>query len=230
MRIPLYIDFRGKRVAVIGGGGVGTTRVRKFLDAGAEVTVYSLNFTEELEQVEREGKVRLVKMNASEIDFDRTLKEYHLVVVAIGDKQYNDKILDAARKNKVWVNLANDAERTEIVVPFEGGKDGIRFAVTTEGKSGIVARKVRDRFQEILERSDEIFYLLRAMDHLKRYMKSKDIPVNVRMRLYTAISSDEKFRRLVREEKVTEAQRYAEKLVEEYVSGKRKLEEGGLEF
>ncbi len=230
MRIPLYIEFQGKKVAVIGGGGVGTTRAKKFINAGADVTVFSLQFSEELQKLSEENKVKLVKTDVSELDFESVLEEFNLVVVAIGEKEYNEKILNIAKKTKTLVNLANDAEKTEVVVPFEGGKDGIRFAVTTEGKSGVVARKVKNAFQKMLEENDEIFYFLKAMDHLKKYMKAREIPINVRMKLYTAVSTDEKFRKLVSEEKVDEARKYAEELVEEYVSGKRELGSGGLEF
>ncbi len=230
MRVPLYIEFHGKKVAVIGGGGVGTTRARKFINAGADVTVYSLQFSDELQKLSEENKVKLVKTDISKLDFESLLEEYNLVVVAIGEKEYNEKILNIAKKTKTLVNLANDAEKTEVVVPFEGGKDGIRFAVTTEGKSGVVARKVKNAFQKLLEENDEIFYFLKAMDHLKKYMKAREIPINVRMKLYTAVSTDKKFRKLVSEEKVDEARKYAEELVEEYVSGIRELKSGGLEF
>jgi precorrin-2 dehydrogenase/sirohydrochlorin ferrochelatase len=112
-----------------------------------------------------------------------------------------------------------------VVVPFEGEVEGIRFAVTTEGKSGVVARKVRDAFQRMLEEDDETIYFLRAMDHLKKYMKSKNVPVQMRMKLYFVISSDPEFRRLVKEEDIEGARLLAEKLVKEYLSGKRKIDE-----
>jgi precorrin-2 dehydrogenase/sirohydrochlorin ferrochelatase len=45
------------------------------------------------------------------------------------------------------------------------------------------------------------------------------------MKLYFVISADEEFRSLVEEGKVNEARELAEKLVEEYVSGKREIDE-----
>jgi len=65
MRIPLFIEFEGKRVLVIGGGGVGTLRAKKFLEAGASVKVLSLDFSDELKELSREGRVELVKGDAS---------------------------------------------------------------------------------------------------------------------------------------------------------------------
>jgi precorrin-2 dehydrogenase/sirohydrochlorin ferrochelatase len=130
-----------------------------------------------------------------------------------------------ARKYKVLVNLANDADRTEVVVPFEGDVEGIRYAVTTEGKSGVVARKVRDEFQKMLEEDDEKIYFLKAMHHLKKHMKAINVPVQMRMKLYFVISADEEFRELIRNEDVEGARSLAEKLVEEYTSGKREIDE-----
>lgn len=230
MRIPLYIDFNGKKVVIIGGGGVGTTRAKKFIEAGAEVVVYSLKFSEDLVRLSNEGKVKLVSVDIEKINFEKILRNAQVVVVAIGDKSYNEKIVEVARRYKTLVNLANDAEKTEVVVPFEGGRNGIRFAVTTEGKSGVVARKVKEAFQKVLEEDEEILYFLNAMEYLKKYMKSREVPVNLRMKLYYVVSSDEKFRKLVKEQKVEEARKYVEDLVGDYMSGKKELNVETLEF
>lgn len=226
MRIPLYIEFTGKKVLIIGGGGVGTVRARKFHEAGAEIRVLSLEFSEELVELSKGGKVELIKGDAFNKNLLESLISWcDLVTVAVGDLRLNDSVIELARKYKALVNLANDAERTEVVVPFEGEVNGIRFAVTTEGKSGVVARRVRDLFMETLKEDSESLYLLEAMHYLKKYMKSKDIPVQLRMKLYFVISADGEFRKLVNEGRVNEARELAERLVEEYVSGKREIDE-----
>lgn len=230
MRIPLYIEFQGKKVAVIGGGGVGTLRAKKFLEAGAEVTVFSHEFSDELVELSKSGAVKLVRTSIEKMDFDKLASEFNLIVIAIGTKDFNSRVIEAAAKHKTMVNLANDAKITEVVVPFEGGKDGIRFAVTTEGKSGVVARKVRDIFQKALEEQDELIYFLNAMDYLKNYMKASKIPVNLRMKLYSIVSSDEKFLKFVRDGRVDEARKLAEEIVEDYVSGRKSAEDGGMQF
>ncbi len=226
MRIPLFIEFEGKRVLVIGGGGVGTSRTKKFLEAGAEVRVLSLEFSEELRKLAEKGKVKLIKGNAfDEILLERLISESDLVVVAIPNVDINDSICRIAKKYKTLVNLANDAERTEVVVPFEDEVEGIRFAVTTEGKSGIVARKVKEAFKKMLEEDEETIFFLKAMEHLKKFMKSHNVPVQLRMKLYFVISADPEFRKLVKEGKVDDARSLAEKLVEDYVSGRRRIDE-----
>ncbi|TDA25442.1 MAG: bifunctional precorrin-2 dehydrogenase/sirohydrochlorin ferrochelatase [Archaeoglobi archaeon] len=213
MRIPLFIEFGGRKVAVIGGGYVGTSRAKKFAEVGAQVTVFSLNFSEELLRMGEEGKVRLVKKEASELEEE--LKEFDLVVVAIGDKNLNEKFKELSRKYRFLLNLANSAEETEVVVPFEGGKGGIRFAVTTEGKSGVVARKVREMFQSVLENDKTIYVFLSAMEHLKKYMKEREIPVNVRMKIYSITGSSQELMRIAETGNLEEAKKFVEKIAEE---------------
>lgn len=212
MRIPLFIEFDGKKIAVIGGGNVGTARAKKFLEAGAEVTIFSLNFTEELLNLSEKGKVRIIRKNVE--DLDHELSDFHLVVVAIEEKKYNKKFQELAKKYKFLLNLANEASETEVVVPFEGEKDGIRFAVTTEGKSGVVARMVRDKFQKLLEEDKMIFTYLSAMEHLKNFMKSRNVPINVRMKLYRVASSSQELLRLSELGEVEKARKFVEEIVE----------------
>jgi precorrin-2 dehydrogenase/sirohydrochlorin ferrochelatase len=231
MRVPIYVEFEGKNVLVIGGGGVGTFRAKKFLNAGASVKVLSLDFSEELKNLQKDGKVELIMGDVRDIEkLERLIEESDLVVVALPFTDYNDTIVEIAKRYKTLVNLANDAKKTEVVIPFEGEFEGIRFAVTTEGKSGIVARRVKDIFLKALEEDEDVVFFLKAMDHLKKYMKSKNVPIQLRMKLYFAVSDDEQFRKLVREGDVESAKKWAEKLVEEYVSGKRELDVEGIEF
>ncbi len=216
MRIPLYIDFKDKNVAVIGGGSVGTNRAKKFINAGANVTVYSDKFSDELIKLARDGRLNLVKADVSSLNFEEIIKKSHLIVVAISDKSYNEQILNLAKRYKTIVNLANDAEKTEVVVPFEGGIDGIRFAVTTEGRSGLVARDVRNIMQKTLEKNNELLKTLEAMAFVKNYMKSKNVPVNLRLKLYPVIYSDSTFRELVKNGNIYKIAEYIESLIKEY--------------
>ncbi len=227
MRIPLYIDFNGKNVLVIGGGGVGASRARKFMEAGANVRVISIEFSEELSNLD----VELVKGDARDKELlEEHLKWCDLVTVAVPDTGLNEKIIELARKHKALVNLANDAEKTEVVVPFEGEIEGIKFAVTTEGKSGVVARIVRDRIAEMLGDDEETLNLLKAMDYLKKYMKENEVPVRVRMKMYFAISSDGGFRKLVSEGRVEEAKRYAIEFLEDFMKGKREIKDDAVKI
>ncbi len=231
MRIPLYIEMTGKNVLIIGGGGVGTSRAKKFLNAGANVKVLSLEFTPEIVEMEKENqRLELIKSDANLFNLEPLFEWAHLVTIAVGDLKLNEVAKELALKKKCFLNLANDSLHTEVVVPFDGEYEGIRFAVTTEGKSGVVARMVRDSILDMLKNDEEKVYLLKAMEYLKKFMKAEKIPINLRMSLYFEISSNSEFRGLVREGKIEEAKLLAEKLVQEYVSGKKQPKSRPLTF
>lgn len=228
MRIPLYIEFSGKNVLIIGGGGVGTVRAKKFKEAGANVRILSLDFSEELKKMD----VELIKGDAKDAKLlEENIKWCDLVTVAVNDLSVNDLVIELSRKYKALVNLANDAKRTEVVIPFDDNVDGIRFAVTTEGKSGIVARIIRDKIRELIEEDRETQNLLKAMEFLKSYMKKNNIPVDIRMKMYFAVSQDETFKELVSKGKIEEAKEYAINYLKEYMNGKREIkDEGWIRF
>lgn len=231
MRLPLYIEFKELKILVVGGGGVGTSRVKKFLSAGAEVRVLSLAFSSDLEELKRDDRLTLVEGNASETDvLERHVKWCDLVTVAIGNLAINVPIIEVAKVHRKLVNLANDAENTQVVVPFEGAVKGIRFAVTTEGGSGIVARRARDKIEALLEGDTLLTAQLEAMSHLKRYMKSANIPIDLRMKLYFAVFGEQQFQKLLEEGKVEEAKAMTEQLVADFSSGKLELKDAKINF
>ena len=88
-----------------------------------------------------------------------------------------------------------------------------------------MARIIRDKIKKLIEEDVETQNLLKAMDFLKSYMKENDIPVNVRMKMYFAVSQDEKFRELISRGRVDEAKEYALKYLKEYLEGKREIKD-----
>jgi precorrin-2 dehydrogenase/sirohydrochlorin ferrochelatase len=215
MRLPLFIEMRHKNVLVIGGGSVGTSRVKKFLSAGANITVLSLDFSDELKELRAEGKIKLVKRDA----FDREILEAFisksdLVVVALNTQALNDRVIELSKKHNTLVNLTNDADETEVVVPFEARVGNLRIAMTSEGKSGIVVREALRKTVNYLSKDREIHDLFNLMYYLKKHMKEAGIPIDIRMKLYFEVFNDKEFKTLVSEGKCKAAKERLEKIVE----------------
>ena len=214
MRIPLFIEMQNKDVLVIGGGSIGTSRTRKFSSAGAFVTVLSSDFSDELRELGADGKARLIKGDASnKILLEELISNSDIVVVALDTLELNDTVIGLAKKYGALVNLANDADGTEVVVPFETEVKGLRIAMTSEGKSGIVVREALKRVVDFLSNDREIANLLNLMHHLKVFMKSAGVPVKTRMKLYSEVFGDEEFRARARGGDIDGAKGRAEEII-----------------
>ncbi len=199
MRIPLWIEASTLRVLVVGGGNVGTRRALKFHDAGAEVRVLSLWFTDKLvEAAKRSKRISLIKASAEDIELlEENVKWADIIVIATDNPKVNELVWDIALKYRKLVNDATNAKRTHIVVPYEGEVHGIRIAVTSEGRSGIAARWARDRIINYLERDYVVKTLYDVMSSVKLVLK-KLLPVaKKRIPIYFEIERDEAFREAV---------------------------------
>ena len=210
MRVPLFIEFSGRNVLVIGGGGVGTRRALKFLKAGARVRVLSLEFSSELMRYAEQGFVELIRGDAHDEELLRRNIEWaDLVVIATNDPAINARVRELARELRRFFNDATNAEETEVVVPFEGEINGIRIAVTTEGLSGIIARRTLNKVMNMLREDEELMNMARVWYAVKRRIKETISDVRTRLSLYMELDNDEKFNELARKGLINEALDYA---------------------
>jgi len=208
--------MEGRRVLVVGGGNVGTRRALKFLEAGAHVRVLSLYFSDILrEEASRNPRLELVEGDASREDVVREHVSWaDIVVIATDNPEVNRIVWSVAKSMRKWVNDATNAERTEVVVPYEGEVfDGLRFAVTSEGRSGVAARWARDRIKQCLEKDVELKTLFEAMSHAKQFLKKVIPDAKKRFPIYFEIEKDPLFREAVRRGDVGKAKKRAEEII-----------------
>ncbi|BDR92209.1 precorrin-2 dehydrogenase/sirohydrochlorin ferrochelatase family protein [Vulcanisaeta souniana] len=209
VRVPLFIEFNGRNVLVIGGGAVGTRRAVKFLLAGANVRVLSLEFSNELIHYAEQGKLELINGDAHDLELLRRNIEWaDLVVIATNDSVINERVRKTARELRKLFNDATNAEETEVVVPFEGEINGIRIAITTEGLSGVIARRTLDKVMNFLREDEELMNMARVWYAVKSRLKETVSDVRTRLSLYMELDNDEKFNELARRGLVDEALNY----------------------
>jgi len=211
MRLPLYIDFNGKKVLILGGGVVGFRRAKRFLEAGAHVTVYSVDFIDEFEKLEN---VCLIRGDVKDLDKVRELiSNSDLVVVALPTREYNETICELARSYKVLVNLANDSKNTEVLIPLERRFDDIRVTVTSEGKSVLVSREVMRVISKCIS-SEDIRMVEGLMLKIKSYVIERYKDHRIRNKIYRRLVEDEDFNYLISLHRYEEALNRARDLID----------------
>jgi precorrin-2 dehydrogenase/sirohydrochlorin ferrochelatase len=215
-RVPLYIEFSDKSVLIIGGGYVGTKRALKFLEAGAHVIVIALKPSSELIRASSMGNVDLVIADANTFNYDRVMDKINLLVYAIPtNSELKYKLRRLASERRILFNDTTNASETEVVVPFEGEVNGIRFAVTSEGKSGVAASMVRDYIQATLSRSD-IHPIVNAWYEAKQLIKKLVDDPHVRMRLYFMLKGDERFLEIARSGDINRVVKYVSEVIKNH--------------
>ena len=139
--LPLGLDLHDRPCLVVGGGPIGTRKVRSLLDAGARVTVVSPEVTPELAAEIRDGRVRW-----SEEPFRPDhLDGARLVVVATDDPAANALAAEHARVRGALLCDATSGERSDVIFGALHDDDGVTIAAFTDGRDPGRARATRDR-------------------------------------------------------------------------------------
>ncbi len=213
VRIPLFIEFSGKKVLVLGGGYTATKRVEKFLSAGSHVIVIAMDASRELRGLGAQGDVDLIIGDLRLMDLNFIARGFDLVVYAVPDEGLRATARRAAAAGNALFNDATNAEETEVVVPFEGEYMGVRLAVTTEGKSGVAARAVRDYLVNVLEGSGDMASFITAWYAAKEKIKKEVASPSRRMQLYMRLRDDDAFKSLAKSGRVDDVLKYVDEAI-----------------
>ena len=201
--IPVYLEFKGLKVAVIGGGSVGTRRAKLLSEAGADVTVYSIDFSEELGELAGKDMVKLVELPkdvAPEVLADVIPGNTVLVVIATSNLEFNKRLSRKLLSRGILVNNATDARSGNTVFPFRGEvyDGGIKISVTSLGRTGVAARRALEYCIESLEDNSYLRNLYEVMSKFKSILISCISDPKRRFPLYFKVDRDSLFHELVR--------------------------------
>jgi precorrin-2 dehydrogenase / sirohydrochlorin ferrochelatase len=141
---PLFINLRGKKCVVIGGGAVALRKVIPLLECGAKVTVVSPGFIPELKRLKGRKAIVLVQRSFNPED----LKGAAIVIAATDSKEINQEIAERGKKQGALVNVVDDPEDSDFIVPSFFRRGDLTLAVSTGGASPALARKVRTWLEE----------------------------------------------------------------------------------
>jgi len=143
---PIFLNIQGKRSIVIGGGNVALRKIKMLLECGAKVTVISPAPRREISKLSEERTIRLMERVYKASD----LKDAVIAFVCTDAKRVNRKAADEARKAGVFVNVADDPERSDFIIPSFFRRGNLTVAVSTSGASPALAKKIRARLEKSL--------------------------------------------------------------------------------
>ena len=217
MIVDLNLD--SKYVIVIGGGTEGVRKVRGLLGQNCKITVISNRFNRYLLSLDKSGKIQLVKAKLKDAKILDDYKNPFLILAATNDKLLNRKLVDKGRQMGSFVYAADDPLYSDFSYASVINIEGImQVAISTSGKSPIMARKVRIKAERILrrviKRSDientklQEFARIAARPKIKTLDKRKEF-------LYSIIH-DQQIQNLIKEDRFEDAKSTTLKLLEKW--------------
>lgn len=147
MYLPLWIDMEGKKVLVVGGGEVALRRAKTVLEAGADVTLIAPERVKGWEELSVQWQKEKYE--------DRPVDGYDMVIIATDHSETNQKLNRRCKEKNIPVNDATRGTEGSVIFPgvIRGG--GFTAAVTSEGKTPFLTRKVKGDIAALLNEYDE---------------------------------------------------------------------------
>jgi precorrin-2 dehydrogenase/sirohydrochlorin ferrochelatase len=149
---PAFLNLRGKKCVVIGGGKVAERKVSALVRSGACVRVISPEITPILERLKSAGTISHVARGYRKGD----LKCAFLAIAATSNEKVNRAVSHEA---PFLVNVVDVPELCNFIVPAVMGRRPLTIAVSTGGASPAMAAAIR-RELELLYGNEIGRYLL----------------------------------------------------------------------
>jgi precorrin-2 dehydrogenase/sirohydrochlorin ferrochelatase len=143
---PAFLDLRGRRCLVAGGGAVGERKVADLLRCGAAVTVVSPRLTPDLLALARAGLIAHRPRPFRRAD----VRGAALVIAATGDPDVDAAVVAEARRRRALVNVVDRPAACDFILPSVLRRGGLQIAVSTGGRSPALAREIRKRLERVI--------------------------------------------------------------------------------
>jgi len=150
---------------VVGGGEVAARKVRRLLDCGAEVFVISPTLTPDLAQLKADKSIVHI---AAEYDAPY-IDGANLIIGATDAEITNAAIARDARGKGIPVNIVDDPQRCDFILPSLVERGDLTIAIGTGGKSPALARHLREELEARYGVEYEV--LLNVLGDLRRQIK-----------------------------------------------------------
>jgi len=137
---PAYIVVEQTRCLVLGGGKTAWRKVVSLLECGARVTVISPEVVDELAELGRDGRITLHRREYRTGD---VTPRYRIVIGATDNPDANRAIAAEAAASNVLCNIVDQPPLCSFYVPSSLQRGDLKIAISTNGKSPALARKIR---------------------------------------------------------------------------------------
>ena len=144
--LPIFLDVKGKKIIVDGGGTPAARRAERALNAGAMVSVFCPNLSPEFDTL---------LMNANLSYFPRAPEQSDFAdcVVAYGATENDARdaaLYKMAKHANVLVNIADVTRYCDFITPSVVDRSPLVIAVSSGGNAPVIARILRARIEVML--------------------------------------------------------------------------------
>jgi precorrin-2 dehydrogenase/sirohydrochlorin ferrochelatase len=193
---------------VLGGGTEGVRKVRGLLGQNCKITVISNHLSRYLMELEEEGEINTVKTQIKDAGILENYKNVFLLLASTNNKTLNRELVERGRAMGSFVYASDDPRYSDFsytsIINIEGI---IQVAVSTFGKSPIMARRIRIKLERLLNKAIKKTDIQNAklQEFARTAAKEKLKTVAERKEFLYSLIHDKHIQNLIKEDRLQEA-------------------------
>lgn len=139
---PVFLNLKGKKAVVIGGGKVAERKILALLKTGADITVTSPEITKKIEKEKLKGRIKHITRQYRKGD----LKNAFLVIAATDHPAINERV---SKDAFCLVNVVDTPYLCNFIVPSIMNRGLLNIAVSSSGISPALSRSIRKELEKL---------------------------------------------------------------------------------
>ena len=143
---PIFLKLHNRPCLIIGGGEVACRKAETLLEYGAQVDVVTPEASVGMQALAEDGLHRLTLRGYEDGDEEG----YTLVFAATGDSAVNRRIAENCRRKGILLNAVDDPDNCDFYVPAQLHRGDVTVAVSTYGKSPVLAAYTKERIADVV--------------------------------------------------------------------------------
>ncbi len=150
---PMLIDFRDKKILVVGGGNIASEKLEKLVEFTKEITVIAKELNSTSQQIIKEHCLTLYQRPYHKGD----IKGFDIVIVATDSLALQKEIFEESRSHHILVNSVDNTDYCDFIFPSYIKRGDLTIAFSTSGASPAFAKHLRRYFEAIIPQGVEEF-------------------------------------------------------------------------
>lgn len=150
---PVFLKTETAQFLIVGGGNVGLEKTETLLKQNPKINlvIVATYFHDKLKEI--------ISQNENIISFERAFEEDDLqykdfVIITTDKPEVNLKVRELAKNKGIKVNAADQPDLCDFYLGSIVNKGNLKIAISTNGKSPVLAKRMREYFTEVIP--DEI--------------------------------------------------------------------------
>jgi precorrin-2 dehydrogenase/sirohydrochlorin ferrochelatase len=156
---PAFLNLKGKKTVVVGGGKIAERKILALLKAGADVTVISPEITKRIAGEKLKGRIKHISRQYGRGDSRKAF----LVIAATSSQEINRRVSEDAT---CLVNVVDTPSLCNFIVPSVLQRGPLTIAVSTGGISPALSKSIRMELEKLY--MPELAEYLRLLEKIRK--------------------------------------------------------------